>query len=70
MNTRSDINIGTKLLGQFNCNPSIGHLNSRKYVLQYLRLTLSYGIRFTQGDESLWGNVEIPRTMKDEKLLY
>ena len=69
INTRPDINVATKLLGQFNCNPSIGHLNSAKYVLRYLRLTSSHGIWFTQGDDRLLGNVGLPNAMKDEKLL-
>ena len=69
INTRPDINVATKLLGQFNCNPSIGHLNFAKYVLRYLRSTASYSIWFTQGDERLRGNVGIPSDMKDEKLL-
>ena len=69
INTRPDINVATKLLGQFNCDPSIGHLNSAKYVLRYLRSTASHGIWFTQGDERLRGNVGIPSAMKDEKLL-
>ena len=69
INIRPDISVATKLLGQFNCDPSIGHLNSAKYVLRYLRSTASHGIWFTQGDERLRGNIEIPSAMKDEKLL-
>ena len=69
INTRPDISVATKLLGQFNCDPSIGHLNSAKYVLRYLRSTTFHCIWFTQGDERLCGNVGIPSTMKDEKLL-
>ena len=69
INTRPDINVTTKLLGQFNCDSSIGHLNSAKYVLRYLRLTASYGIWFTQGDERLLENIGIPTAMKDKKLL-
>ena len=32
-NTRSDINVVTNLLGQFNTNLSKGHLAGAKYVL-------------------------------------
>ena len=58
INTRPDYNVATKLLGQFKCDPSIGHLNSAKCVLQYLRSTSSHGIWFTQGDERLWEMLE------------
>ena len=63
------INVVTKLLGQFNCIMSIRHLNSLKYVLQYLRSISSYDIWFIQGDERLQGNASIPSIIKDEKLL-
>ena len=69
INTRPDINVAIKLLGQFNCNPSIGHLNSAKQVLRYLRSTVLHGIWFTQGDDRLCGNVGLPSTKKDEQLL-
>ena len=68
-NTPPDISVATMLLGQLNCDLSIGHLNSVEYVLQYLRSTVSHGIWFTQGDERLQENIGMPSSMKDEKLL-
>ena len=69
INTRPNISVATKLLGQLNCDPSIVHLNSAKYILRYLRSTASHRIWFTQGDERLQGNIGIPSAMKDEKQL-
>ena len=69
INTRPDINVATKILGQYNYNLLISHLNSAKYVLHYLCSTSSHGIWFTQGNNRLRGNVGLPNTMKNEKLL-
>ena len=60
INTRPDINTMYILLSQFNCNVSKGHLESKKYVLQYLKHTSSHGIRFKQGENRLHGGVAIP----------
>ena len=59
-NTRPDINVATNLLGQFNANPSKGHLAGAKYVLRYLKSTASCGIRFTEGFNPLKGHVSFP----------
>ena len=55
INTRSDINTAYSLLSQFNSNPSPGHTESAKYVLQYLKHTASHGIWFKQGENRLQG---------------
>ena len=60
INTRPDINVATKLLGQFSHNPSEGHLDAGKYVLHYLKRSASHGIWFKQGLNPLTGHVKFP----------
>ena len=54
---RPGINVATKLLSQFNCSPSLRHMDSAKYVLWYLKDTTSHGIWFTKGEKRLHSNV-------------
>eukprot|EP00531_Pseudo-nitzschia_arenysensis_P008906 CAMPEP_0116127296 /NCGR_PEP_ID=MMETSP0329-20121206/6769_1 /TAXON_ID=697910 /ORGANISM="Pseudo-nitzschia arenysensis, Strain B593" /LENGTH=2217 /DNA_ID=CAMNT_0003621395 /DNA_START=65 /DNA_END=6718 /DNA_ORIENTATION=- len=68
ISTRPDINVATKLLSKFNCNPSMGHFKAAKQVLQYLKSTASHGIWFTQGEERLQGNVGIPPALDPNHL--
>jgi hypothetical protein len=51
--TRPDISAVTHLLCRYSHNPSVGHFNSAKRVLSYLKGTLDRGIRYTQGG-TLW----------------
>ena len=46
--TRPDITAVTSLLASHLPNPSQGHVESAKHVLQYLKGTPTWGIRFTQ----------------------
>ena len=44
INTQPDINTVYSLSSQFNLNPSQGHLDAERYVLRYLKHTLSHEI--------------------------
>ena len=48
INFRPNIATANKLLSQFNCNPSQGHLDAATYVLKYLSTTSSHGLWFKQ----------------------
>jgi hypothetical protein len=48
LSTRPDITPVTSLLAGHLANPSQGHLDHAKHVLQYLKGTPTWGIRFTQ----------------------
>ena len=69
INTLPDINTTYSLLSQFNSNPSPGHMEAAKYVLRYLKHTLSHYIWFKQGENRLQGCCTIPKELRGDKLL-
>ena len=60
INSRPDVATAYKLLSQFNCNPSQGHLDAAKYVLKYLNATSSHGLWFKQHENRLEAAVSLP----------
>ena len=50
--TRPDISVITSQLCSHNREPSPGHLNAAKYVLRYLKSTLTHGIFFSSKGNS------------------
>ena len=62
INTRPDLSVATSLLAQFQVDPSEGHWEASKYVMKYLRGTVTHGIRFCQHPEQdkLYGQIAWP----------
>ena len=58
-----------KLLSQFNCNPSQGHLDATKYVLKYLSTTSSHRLWFKQHENRLEAAVSLPAGFTGKELL-
>ena len=69
INTRPDIATVYKLLSQFNCKPSKGHMDAAKYVLRYLAHTSSHGLWFKQGENRLAGCVSLPDGISGNEFL-
>lgn len=68
INTRLDLGVIVKILSQFNCKPSLGHMDSAKYVLWYLKQTPSHGIWYTQNEERLHGSIAFPEQVYPDEL--
>ena len=65
INTRPDLATVTKLLGQYQTNPSAGHMDAARYVLRYLKGTTDFGITFHQSGCETTGHSAWPDAPAD-----